>query len=235
MNTATPTMDTMPDAPKPGTTPARSSSGGARAIVIDIVLNVVLPYAGYAALRDTGQSEARALILSAILPAGVAVFSVIQRRRLNALSLLVIGATILSLVATALSGSAWFALVRPSFITGAIAIVFAASLFAERPTLFYLARDTTCPTAEEARAFEANWVKPVFRLSMRRLTIVWAAFLGGEALLRLAIAAVWPSQGVIAATQILWIVLPVLLTRWSIKAGRRWASEAEPSTQAVLQ
>jgi uncharacterized membrane protein YqjE len=62
---------------------------------------------------------------------------------------------------------------------------------------------------------------------MRRLTLVWAAFLGGEALLRLVIAAIWPSQGVVAATQILWIILPALLIRWSIKAGRRWAQEGK--------
>ena len=161
------------------------------------------------------------------MPASVAVFSIIKRGRINALAMLVIGATGLSLGATALSGSAWFALVQPSFITGMLAIVFAASLLAERPTLFYLARDTTCTTAEAASAFEANWVRPGFRRAMRHLTLVWAAFLGGEALLRLGIAAIWPSQAVVAATQILWIALPILLTRWSIKAGRRWTLAAE--------
>lgn len=216
MNTAATAEAMMPQAER---TPSPHSL---RVIGLDIVLNVALPYAGYAALRHAGQSEARALVLSALLPAGVAVFSLIQRRRLNALSLLVVGATALSLAATALSGSAWFALVRPSFITGTLAIVFAASLLAARPTLFYLARDTTCPTAEEARAFEANWERAGFRNAMRRLTLVWAAFLGGEAVLRLGIAALWPSQAVVAATQILWVVLPVLLIRWSIKAGRRW-------------
>ena len=201
-----------------------------RAILTDIVLNVVLPYAAYAALRHAGQTEARALILSALLPAGVAVVSIVQRRRLNALSLLVVGATALSLAATALSGSAWFALVRPSFITGAIALLFAASLLAGRPALFYLARDTTCPTADEARAFEANWQYASFRTAMRRLTLVWAAFLGGEALLRLGIAALWPLPSVVAATQILWVILPVLLVRWSIKAGRRWAGALETAS-----
>ena len=230
MNAATPTMDTTPDAPgatSPRPTSAHTPPQNARAIAIDIALNVVLPYAGYAVLRHAGQSEARALILSTVLPTGVAVFSIFQRRRLNALSLLVIGATALSLLATALSGSAWFALVRPSFITGTIAILFAASLLAKRPTLFYLARDTTCPTAEQAREFEGRWAEPLFRRSMRRLTLVWAAFLGGEALLRLVIAAIWPFQGVIAATQILWIVLPALLIRWSIQAGRCWAGKPE--------
>lgn len=201
----------------------------ARAILIDIVLNVVLPYGAYLLLEAHGQSESRALILSAVIPAIVALASLVYRRRINGLSVLVVVATALSLGASLLSGSAWFALIRPSFVTFCIAFLFLASLAMEKPTLFYLARDTTCATAEAARDFEANWVRPGFRRAMRRLTIVWAAFLGGEALLRVIIAAIWPNPTLIAATQVLWIILPILLIRWSIRAGRRWGSD--PSAQ----
>jgi hypothetical protein len=76
-------------------------------------------------------------------------------------------------------------------------------------------------TREEALAFEAHWALAAFRRSMRRLTLVWAAFLGGEAVLRAGLAAIWPNPTLVAATQILWIVLPILLTRWSIRAGDR--------------
>jgi hypothetical protein len=203
--------------------------GGARAIAIDIVLNVVLPYGAYLLLKRAGQSDTRAVIMSAGVPMAVAVASLIQRRRINGLSLLVILATALSLGATALSGSSWFVLIRPSFVTGCIALAFLVSLALERPALFYLARDMTCPTTDEARAFEGKWASAVFRRSMRRLTVVWAVFLGGEALLRIGLAAIWPDPKVVVASQVLWIVLPILLTRWSIRAGRRWAA-AEAKT-----
>ena len=206
----------------PGT--ATRPGGAARAIAIDIVLNVVLPYGAYLLLRRAGQSETRALILTAVVPASVALASLVQRRRINGLSLLVVLATALSLGATALSGSAWFALIRPSFVTGSIALAFLGSLALKRPALFYLARDTTCPTADEARAFEANWASAAFRRSMRRLTVIWAVFLGGEALLRVALAAIWPDPTMVALTQVLWIVLPILLARWSIRAGARWSA-----------
>jgi hypothetical protein len=192
-----------------------------------LALNVALPYGAYALLRHAGYSEIQGLVLTAAIPASMAVASAIRRRRMNFLSLLVLAATALSLGATLLSGSAWFALIQPSFVTGIVALIFLASLAAEKPALFYLARDTTCPTPEEATAFEGNWVRPGFRQAMRRLTLVWAAFLGGEALFRAALAAIWPNPTLVAATQILWIVLPVLLVRWSIRAGRRWgAAEA---------
>ena len=204
----------------------KRAGGGKRAFVIDVVLNVVLPYAAYVALRHAGQSDGRALVLSSVLPAIVALSSLVQRRRINALSLLVILATALSLLAVALSGSAWFALIRPSFVTGLIACVFLASLALQRPALFYLARDTTCPTQAAASAFEAKWASAVFRRTMRRLTLVWAVFLGGEAALRVAVAAIWPDPTVVAVSHVLWVVLPILLVRWSIRAGATWAATA---------
>jgi hypothetical protein len=203
-----------------------AATGGPRAIILDVLLNVALPYGLYAGLHKAGYSDTKALMLSALAPAAVAVTSVIKRRRINGLSLLVLVATGLSLSATTLSGSLWFALIQPSFVTGILALIFLASLLADKPVLFYLARDTTCPTQEEATEFESHWVHPVFRRTMQRLTLIWAAFLGGEALFRAGLAAIWPNPTLIAATQILWIVLPILLVRWSIRAGQRWAAVA---------
>jgi hypothetical protein len=209
-----------------GSVKANASTGGPRAIVVDVLLNVAAPYLVYAGLHNAGYSQTRALMFSAIVPACVAVASLVRRRRIDGLSLLVLAGTGLSLAATALSGSLWFALIQPSFVTGSMAVLFLASLLAEKPVLFYLARDTTCPTPEQAREFESRWVDEIFRRVMRRLTLVWAAFLGGEALFRAALAAIWPNPTLVAATQILWIVLPILLVHWSIRAGPRWAAAA---------
>jgi hypothetical protein len=203
-----------------------AATGGPRAIIIDVLLNVVLPYGLYVGVHKAGYSDTESLMLSALAPTAVAVASVTKRRRLNGLSLLVLAATGLSLSATALSGSLWFTLIQPSFVTGILALIFLGSLLAEKPVLFYLARDTSCPTPEEAAEFESHWVHPVFRRTMQRLTLVWAAFLGAEALFRAGLAAIWPNPTLIAATQILWIVLPILLVRWSIQAGQRWAAAA---------
>ncbi|WP_419728259.1 hypothetical protein [Lichenicola sp.] len=60
-------------------------------------------------------------------------------------------------------------------------------------------------------------------LSMRRVTLVWSGFLVGEALLRVAIAMLWPSPGLIAATPLVWVIAPALLVGWSVRAGRSWS------------
>ena len=75
---------------------AAPRTGGARAIAIDIVLNVAVPYVAYVVLKRAGQSDTRALILTAVVPALVALASLVYRRRINGLSLLVIFATLLS-------------------------------------------------------------------------------------------------------------------------------------------
>ncbi len=207
-------------------------AGRKAALALDTGLNVALPYGIYAVLSHQGFPEIQALMLSSLAPVAVAVASLVKRRRINGLSLLVLFATAASLAATALSGSTWFALIQPSFVTGTIALIFLASLAAEKPALFYLARDTTCPTPQDAATFEALWVRPIFRRTMRRLTLVWAAFLAGEAVFRAVLAAIFPSPTLVAATQILWIVLPILLVSWSIKAGKRWAQEAGAETSS---
>ena len=102
-------------------------------------------------------------------------------------------------------------------------------------TLAGLARDTTTDTRADAEAFAQKWQLPGFRRSMRRLTLVWAGFLIGEALLRVAIAAMWPRPELVAATQLLWVVAPVLLVGWSIRAGQRWAGAAPDGSVEAAQ
>ena len=200
---------------------AGEAPGSVRAAVIELALNVALPYGVYLLLRRWDVSQAHALVLSAVPPLAVAAMGFVRRRRIDMLSVLVITTTVLALIATVLSDSGFVALVRHSLVTGTLAIVFALSLAAPRPMLFYLSRDTTCRTAEAANAFEARWSRPAFRRFMRELTVVWAFFLAAEAALRLILASIWPNPALIAATQIAWVVLPILLVRWSIREGRR--------------
>lgn len=207
-----------------GAEAGRGSRG--RIILGEIALGVVLPWLVYAGLRRTGLDEAPALAWSALIPIAVALNGFRRRGSVDTVGLLVIATTLLSLVLSWLSGSAFFTLVRASFVTFGIGCLFLASLALERPALFYLARDTTTDTRADAEAFAAKWQLAGFRNTMRRLTLVWSGFLIGEALLRVLIAAIWPSPGLVAATQLVWVVAPVLLIGWSIRAGGRWSDAA---------
>ncbi len=212
-----------------GGTGRRGRSRG-RLILGEIALGVGLPWLVYAALRRIGLDQDAALLWSTPVPVAVALNGFRRRGSPDSVGLLMIAVTLLSLVATAISGSAFFVLVRASFITFGIGVLFLLSLALERPALFFLARDTVTGTKAEAAEFEQNWQWPRFRSAMRRLTLVWAGFLLGEALVRVAIAAIWPIPALVAATQLVWVAAPVLLVGWSVRAGRRWSGEPGVAT-----
>ncbi len=198
-----------------------------RLLLGELALGVGLPWLAYAALRRSGLDQAAALFWSTPVPVAVALNGFRRRGSPDSVGLLVIAATLLSLALAWISGSAFFALVRASFVTFGIGVLFLLSLALERPALFFLARDTTTGTKAEAAAFALNWQSPRFRRAMRRLTLVWAGFLLGEASLRVLIAAIWPIPALVAATQLVWVAAPVLLVGWSIRAGRRWSGVPE--------
>ena len=206
---------------------AGASSGAtakrARIAITEIAIGVGLPWLAYAGLRRAGLDEAQALAWSTVVPIAVALNGFRRRGSLDTVGLLVILTTALSVVVAWVSGSAFFVLIRASFVTFGVGCLFLGSLALPRPALFYLARDTTTDTREAAAAFGQRWASPGFRHAMHRLTLIWSGFLIGEALLRVAIAALWPSPGLIAATQLVWVVAPALLVGWSIRAGRSWS------------
>jgi len=204
-----------------------------RIILGEIALGVGLPWLAYLLLRRAGFDETAALAWSTLVPIAVALNGFRRRGSIDTIGLLMIATTVLSLLLTWLSGSAFFALVRASFVTFGIGCLFLLSLAFERPALFYLARDTTTDTKSDAQAFADNWQFAPFRRSMHRLTLIWAGFLMGEALLRVAIAAIWPVPALIAATQLVWVVAPVLLVGWSIRAGHRWSGTPPGDAMAV--
>ncbi len=194
-----------------------------RLVLGEIALGVGLPWLAYAGLRRAGLDQSAALLWSTPVPIAVALNGFRRRGSADSVGLLVIAVTLLSLLLTWISGSSFFALVRASFVTLGIGVLFLLSLALERPALFFLARDTVTGTRAEASEFARKWESPRFRRSMRRLTLVWAGFLIGEGLLRVAIAAIWPIPALIAATQLVWVVAPALLVGWSVRAGRRWS------------
>lgn len=203
-----------------------NSNQRGRVILAEIALGVGLPWLAYVGLRHAGLDQAAALAWSTLVPIAVALNGFRKRGSVDTVGLLMIAATLLSLLVAWTSGDAFFTLVRASFVSFGIGCLFLGSLALERPALFFLARDTVTDSKAGALAFEERWQTAAFRGTMRRLTLVWARFLIAEGLLRVAIAAIWPWPGLIAATQLVWVAAPALLVGWSIRTGRAWSGKA---------
>jgi hypothetical protein len=152
---------------------------GYRELAQTLLINAVAPYVIYV-LAKPSLGSLVALALSAVPPTVESLWSVVQRKRLDVVSSLVLGGIAMSLVLIVLGGSERVLLLRESLITSVIGLALALSVFAARPLLFYIFR-------EVRPGFEQRWTaEPALRRSLRIMTAVWGIGLVIEMAVRTA-------------------------------------------------
>ena len=104
-----------------------------------VLVDAIAPYVVYE-LAQPYTGELGALALSALPPAIESVWSVARKRKLDAVSALVLAGIGVSLVLIALGGSQRVLLLRDSVVTSAVGIVVALSAVFPKPILYYLFR-----------------------------------------------------------------------------------------------
>lgn len=152
----------------------------------ELVCNFLLPWLCYRwALAPWGESTA--LMVSALPPILWSVIELLRFRRIDALSLLVVGGIVLSLLVMLLGGSPRVLLMRESLLSGLFGVVFLLSLLAGRPLIYHLALATVARESADGQArFIQRWQEPAFRQAIRRMTGLWGWGLTLEALIRAA-------------------------------------------------
>ncbi|WP_199101572.1 VC0807 family protein [Aquitalea sp. ASV11] len=150
----------------------------------ELLANVVLPWLCYRWAQPQW-GETAGLIASSLPPIAWSVVELLRFRRIDALSLLVLGGIALSLLAILLGGSPRVLLMRESLLSGLIGLAFLLSLLLPKPLLFYLARATVArESAEGEWRFDVRWQEAAFRRGIRQLTLLWGGGLCAETLLR---------------------------------------------------
>jgi hypothetical protein len=118
--------------------------------------------------------EVNALIASSAPPIAWSLIEFARRRRVDALSILVLTGIGLSLLAFFGGGSARFLQLREKLVTVAIGLVFLGSAAIGRPLIYQLARATIMRrTPHELADFEALRENPFFKRTMMIMTLVW--------------------------------------------------------------
>lgn len=145
------------------------------AIAVEILVNFALPFLIYdLARRDLG--DVHALMASSGPPIVWSVVEFARKRRVDAVSMLVLAGIGLSLLAFIGGGSARFLQLRENLVTGLIGLVFLGSAAIGRPLIYQLARATMRRrSASEAGEFEALQGNIYFRRTMTLMTLVWAS------------------------------------------------------------
>lgn len=107
--------------------------------VIELCVNVALPYFVYA-LAESHIGQVHALLAASLPPILWSAMEFAHKRRIDAVSLLVLAGIVLSLLAFFGGGSARFLQLRENLVTGLIGLAFLGSAAIGHPLIYHLAR-----------------------------------------------------------------------------------------------
>ena len=139
----------------------------------EILVNFVLPYLIYIEL-EARIGAAHALMSASLPPILWSVIEFARKRRVDAVSLLVIAGIVLSLIAFLGGGSVRFLQLRENLVTGLIGLVFLGSAAIGRPIIYQLALASKLrESRSEADKFEELRKYQHFRRGMTVMTLVW--------------------------------------------------------------
>lgn len=159
-------------------------------LAFDLILNFAAPWLLFTWLSPS-LGAYQSLLIAALPPVIWSVVELCRNRRLDALSLLVIGGIALSLLAMGFGADERVLLIRESWITGGMGLMLLGSACIKRPLLPILVNAIMRRQASPLHAQQAV-VHPMFQSSLKTGTWVWGLGLITEAGLRLWMAMHWP-------------------------------------------
>ena len=188
---------------------------------MEALVNFVGPYLIFRfAKHDLG--DVNALIASSVPPIVWSLIEFARKRRVDAISLLVLAGIALSLLAFVGGGSVKFLQLREKLVSVLIGLAFLGSAAIGRPLIYYLARATIRRrSTAEADAFEALKDYAGFRRVMMSMTLIWGFGLVGEACLSALLVVSLPIQTYLLVGPVVGYGVIGLLVAWTFWYSRR--------------
>ena len=200
---------------------AAPRSGFYRNLLWSTVFDAVCPYLVYR-FASPHMSQASALCWTLVPPAFSNAVTLLRKRRLDIVGVIVILGTAAGLMLFLFGGSPRLMLVRESFITGIVGLVFLGSLLFHRPFCYYVARQfITNNDPERVARFDRQYDQSKYKFGMPQMTVVWGVVLVGEAVLRTIMALYMPISLFLAVYNFLFIGIYAVAMVWSYFYGYR--------------
>lgn len=210
-----------------------------RTIIRMLIINAAIPYICYTILTANHASVTIALLVAAVAPALESIGSIIRGRRLNVLSLFVMGSLLVGIVLTLISGDPHVLLLRESIIFGMFGIANFLSLLFPQPLMFLIGRSFIASNnQEQIEGYNTLWSHPHVHRTSRIVTIVWGFVCIGEFLLRVFVVYTLPIATVVAFGPLMSHGLIVIAIIWTFAYGRRiraYIGNENPTTQDTHQ
>ncbi|NUR96004.1 MAG: hypothetical protein HOV67_12195 [Kribbellaceae bacterium] len=186
----------------------------------------------YWVLSRRGLSTVDALAVSAVFPAAGGALTMLRSRRVDPVAVLSLGAIAVGLVAGLLFHDGRILLVKESFTSGALGLVFLGSLLTRKPAIFVLRRRLFVgDDSGEVAAYDDTWRSPAVRAEARRTTTIWGITLLAEAAVRVGLSYLLPVGTMVAVSPLLAPAILGPLAVWNLRP--RQDRPGEPGVSAL--
>ena len=142
-----------------------------KSIIISILINAILPLITYKILINHIPSSIAAL------PIIDNIYHIIKEKKIDIFASLIILGFIVGIISMLFSGSQKLLLIRQSYITAVIGILFLISMFFPKPMIYYLAKKFINSQDKYAKnnksTIDEKCKNLHFRFSMKFLTFIW--------------------------------------------------------------
>lgn len=161
-----------------------------KSIIISILINAILPLITYKILINHILSIT-ALIISTTIPIIDNIYHIIKEKKIDIFASLIILGFIVGIISMLFGGSQKLLLIRQSYITAVIGIIFLTSMFFPKPMVYYLAKKFINSQDKYVKnnksTIDEKWKNPHFRFSMKFLTFIWGICLVLEAVCNISL------------------------------------------------
>lgn len=201
--------------------------------LMEILVNFILPYVIYIKAKpDLG--DVHALMASSLPPIVWSLFEFARKRRIDAISLIVIVGIVLSLLAFIGGGSVRFLQLRENLVTIPVALAFLISAAIGKPIIYQFARASMLrKSAESAEKFTALQQHPQFRRAMTIMTLVWGFGLLASTALACILVFTMPIRDYLIVSPILGYGTMAALLVWNVWYGRLMKKRGEARRAAI--
>lgn len=201
----------------------------------EILVNFILPYVIYIEAKPSF-GAAHALMASSLPPIVWSLIEFARKRRIDAISLIVIIGIVLSLLAFIGSNSVRFLQLRENLVTIPVALAFLISAAIGKPLTYYFARASMLrKSPEQAARFATLQHYPQFRRGMTIMTLVWGFGLLASTILACFLVFTMPIHDYLIVSPILGYGTMGILALWSLWYGRRMKQQGEARRAATIQ